>query len=286
MKREKKPEIITGVFDNITNEEYHHGLYEDYIGHSGLVKLLRSPAHYMASLNDIPTPAMEFGQAAHIIMLENPEKRIAVIDMESRRKPFAELAAAKKEEGFECVVIAQEWEQLKAMREVLFNHKIAKNLILQGKSELSGFWVDDMFAGVKCKMRADYWINDSLSVIVDYKTTTDAGREKFNYTTYDFGYDIQGAWYIRGANKLFKPIHPKTYFFLIAQEKEPPYAVNVFQMSDEFIEIGEQKVNRVMTTYWNCIQNPQLFSKAYPDDKLIPLDPPAKALKEYPIKTQ
>jgi len=54
---------------NLPIKDYHAG---EEISHSGIVKLLKSPEHYMQYKNgeDESTPAMEFGSAFHAFTLE------------------------------------------------------------------------------------------------------------------------------------------------------------------------------------------------------------------------
>ncbi|MFA6120877.1 MAG: PD-(D/E)XK nuclease-like domain-containing protein [Sideroxydans sp.] len=61
---------------NLPIKDYHAG---EEISHSGIVKLLKSPEHYLQykSGEDEPTPAMEFGSAFHSFILE-PELFAAV----------------------------------------------------------------------------------------------------------------------------------------------------------------------------------------------------------------
>lgn len=67
-------EIEEKKFLTISNADYHAN--KEWLGHSALLRLLRSPAHYQAYLNEPerdPTPALLFGQAFHTAVLE-PER--------------------------------------------------------------------------------------------------------------------------------------------------------------------------------------------------------------------
>lgn len=281
----KKEEILTGVFDDVTSEEYHNGRFKDYMGHSGLVEILKSPAHFKVFKEGEKkvTQAMEFGTAAHIVMLENPHLRIAVANFDNRKSnAFKEFYDNSMKAGFEVIVLKEEWDNLMRMREVLFKHNIAKNLIMQGKPELTGTWIDPEFGNMKCKIRADYWINDNyVSAVVDYKSCQDATEEKVMYTVDDMGYDIQYWWYSYGAKKLFSPRRPFVNFVFIFQEKTAPFAINVFSLNPDYQAIGEAKTRKAIEIYNQCILDNSLFDKSYPDKDIIELKPPTKLYNKY-----
>lgn len=65
MKLEKEIGLVS-----MPAEDYH--AKKDVVGHSGLVRIQRSPAHYQAYVTNppVPTPAMAFGTAVHAAVLE------------------------------------------------------------------------------------------------------------------------------------------------------------------------------------------------------------------------
>jgi len=295
-RKQKKATIDEGFFPGIPNSDYHGIKYREYIGHSGLVKLLVSPAHFKAyqSEDSKQTPAMEFGSAAHLVMLEDYGKKVAVCDITKRDGSpldyWSEAGRKWKEDmivgGYEAAVLLKDWDTLMDMRKQLFKHPIAKNLVSMGKAEQSGFFMNRRFEGVKCKVRVDFLIDDgSLLAFTDYKTASDASPDAFGKAAYDYGYDIQAAFYREAGEVL---LGRKPHFFFIAQEKEPPYAVAVYCANDfedqakdsVFTEMGSKRVNRAMETYWKCIENPELFNNAYPE-RTLPIIPPVWALKEW-----
>lgn len=77
MKHEREVGLVS-----ISSEDYHRK--KDTVGHSALVKLMRSPAHHQEYVNNppVPTAAMAFGTAVHAAVLEPTlfEQRYAVRD--------------------------------------------------------------------------------------------------------------------------------------------------------------------------------------------------------------
>ena len=119
--------------------------------------------------------------------------------------------------------------------------------LINGEHELSYFWTDED-TGLKCKVRPDS-INHKLKVIVDYKTTDDAETERFMRQAIKLGYDLQASYYLDGV----KANTGEDYIFVfIAQEKKPPYAVNILQADDIFIRSGREVYKAMLQTYKEC----------------------------------
>lgn len=286
---QKMPVIIP----ELSNEYYHGQEFKKFIGHSGLVKLIESPAHFQAyqTKETGPTPAMEFGSAAHLMMLEDPEDRIRVCELKNKQGiPLPKKDAAFyrwkndviENEGAEYALLHSEWKRLKGMKDRLFKHSIVSQILVDGVAEYSGFFIDDMFQDVKGKIRIDYWRKDPR-FIIDYKTAASAKAREFAASAYTYGYDIQASWYVRAM----KLITGEDYRFLfIVQEKEPPYAVNCFICSDDFMALGDYRVNRALNTYWKCVENPQLFNTQVWPEQMIELSPPGYALKENNVSVK
>jgi exodeoxyribonuclease VIII len=135
--------------------------------------------------------------------------------------------------------------------------------------EMSGFW-KSKHHDFDCKLRTDI-INDDIFVIADYKTTTDASPEGFSRHFFNYGYDVQAAWYLQGI----KEIKYQQYeFVIIAQEKEPPYAVGCFRVPEEVLEIGRIKIAWVSQKIEECIAKDKWPS--YPELSLIKVQAWAK----------
>jgi hypothetical protein len=286
---------------DVPNEYYHGAHLKQFIGHSGLVKLVsKTPAHFLAYQQDDsqPTQAMEFGSAAHIFMLEDPKDRVRWCDLKKRNGQYVDRSGEQfskwkdkvlDDEGAEYGIFHHEWKKLEAMKKVLYRHSIAKNLIVNGEPELSAFFMHDKYDGVKCKIRVDFMFEDpKFFAFVDYKTCRDSSPVGFAKAAYEYGYDLQ-AYFYRLGGFILKGRWP--HFFFIAQEKDPPYAVAVYvannfedpSKNSDFTTLGEIRTNKALGIYWKCIQNPNLFNEAYPE-RTLPIVPPNWAYKEWPIE--
>ena len=107
-------------------KRYHE---DKAIGHTGIVKMLKSPAHFREYL-DYPhhqTPAMAFGSAVHSFILE-PErfsKEVAVAEKFDRRTKEGKEAAAKfeAENQGKSLITSEELATLTLIRAVPAPHR-------------------------------------------------------------------------------------------------------------------------------------------------------------------
>lgn len=224
---------------------------------SGLKTMLRSPAHYWEWKNnpvDRRTQAMNFGSAAHAVMVEHNSDLIAVLpECDKRTKAGKELFAAFTAENTDKIIITQEeYETIMAMRQSILCHRWARTMLEKGLPEQSHFW-NDAETGLPCKCRFDR-IYETL--IVDYKTTQDASPHGFQKAAMNFGYHLQAAHYTDSI--------PGAQFVFIAQEKEAPYAVACYQADGEFLAYGRSERARLMSQIAEC-QKTNIWP-GYPDE--------------------
>ena len=225
---------------------------EDYFNHvgisvSGLNLIDKSPAHYQASLQGYKKQSAAFllGSAVHCAVLEPDEfpKRYVLADYDRRTKEGKAKHAEMLDRGLEGLT-AEMYTQVIGMQKSVLSHPLAKILFSNGNAEVSCFHNED---GVHTKARADYLKDDS---IVDLKTTQDASPREFLKSVMNFKYYRQAAWYL---NK-FNHYGPIDSFYFVAVEKEPPYAVAVYQLEDALIERGDVECDRLFRIYKNCLE--------------------------------
>jgi len=223
---------------------------------SGLKMLKRSPEKFKYHQDNPtqPTPAMEFGTAAHMFILEPEEffNHYAVCEDDvDRRSAKWKLFVADNPDKIHLKV--SEYEQLKAMSEALKRQPLASiALDHKGEIEVEKYWKDD---GVDFKCKLDKWI-PHLNMIVDYKTAKDASQAGFIKSAYSLGYHIQCAQYQAAYEK--EGIKPA--FLFIVQEKEAPYLTEVFEPDDRFLAKGIEERNELIKTYKECEENNLWYS--------------------------
>jgi hypothetical protein len=234
------------------------------VGHSGLVRIMRSPAHYREYVANPPepTPAMLFGTAVHTAILEpeNFARDYVVAPKFDRRTKEGKVAAEvwEAENAGKTPLTAEQMEAINKMVESIRAHAGAARLLSNGLAEISGFWVDQE-TGIECKCRPDFMVvaedrPEELVAIIDVKTCTDASIEGFSRAIATLGYDVQAAFYTDGIKALIGRTLP---FYFIAVEKDAPYAVACYKASDEVIEVGRAKYRAALQLLKWCRDNDQ-----------------------------
>lgn len=151
------------------------------------------------------------------------------------------------------IVLSPEvWDQLHAMRDAVHNHPAAHALLtgVPGEAEKSVYW-NDPTTGVLCRCRPDWWRDDD--VLVDLKTTDDASPEGFAKSMANWRYDVQAPYYMDGV-KLSTGRNVKAFVF-VAVEKKPPYAVGVYVLDSDSLELGRAQYQHDLRVYAECLAN-------------------------------
>ena len=236
----------------ISNKEYRE---REGISSSELKKLMKSPAHYK-HYKDNPqedTPALLFGRAAHKYVLETYDfyNEFAVAPICDRRTKEGKATWEQfvADSQGKDVITQEQFEQIDAMRNAMLATPYVSKLI-NGEHEVSYFWTDED-TGLKCKVRPDS-INHKLKIIVDYKTTDNAETEAFMRQAIKYGYDLQAQMYQQGVKA---NLGEEYLFVFIAQEKKPPYAVNILEADESFMASGKRIFREMLNVYKECTES-------------------------------
>ena len=227
-----------GIYD-LSNEEYHE---QNALNKSGLVQLAKSPAHFYEwyhAANEEPTKAMVIGTAIHTAILE-PDKydqSIIIAPQVDRRTKDgkAEWAMFEKEAKGKIILNQDEASAIKGMKESVYNNITAFDLLLEGKPEQSIFFNDPVHQFL-CKVRPDWYTDEGE--VVDIKTCLDAGYDGFSRTIANYKYHWQALFYLNGLTAVTERQHNK--FIFIAIEKEPPYAVAVYEATKDMLQYSRK----------------------------------------------
>jgi exodeoxyribonuclease VIII len=238
----------------------HNMPFPDYLGlhgwsNSALGVILKSPAHYIASLSDprVPTPAMLFGTAVHAAALE-PEafdSKYGVLPAgDGRTKLVKEARAAWMEENPGVIPITPEDGYHAAhMATALREHVRLAPLFKGGQPEVVMEW-EDPITGMPCKGRADLW-SPTHNIILDIKTTQDASPDEFGRSAGKMGYFRQAAFYVDGMYEA-AGLTKRPDFIIAAVEKVPPYAVQVYVLDDNAMAAGRDAYLRALEVARDC----------------------------------
>lgn len=242
-----------GIYPDMTSEEYH-GL--PYASNSRLKHMLRSPAHARAYMDQpqAATAAMTLGSAAHTAVLESnlfDQRYIIAPDCDRRTREgkatWEDFQA--RAEGRE-IIKQSDRDICTQIYGAIYNHEAACGLLnAAGDVELSAI-AEDEPSGALYKIRPDKVIG-GLGTVVDLKTCQDASWDAFTRSIFNLGYHRQAALYLDGLRANGVEV---THFVFVAVEKEAPFGVGVYRLTDEAVEDGRQQVAPLLQTWRWCME--------------------------------
>lgn len=260
--------MMTGIFPDLPHADYHS--MEGYISNSYLSRLNICPA--AAKVPQEETSAMTFGRAFHSFILDGmtafsrdvailPELNLRTNDGKAAKIAFQEANKGK------AIITADDLTAIIEMDKAVKAHPFAKNLIGVGSNEVSIFW-KSQFYELPCKARPDK-IPGSRT-LVDLKKTRDASPWGFGNSILSYGYHRQAAFYLDGM----KAVTGDQYdvFAFIAVEENPPYRVEVYTLSDAYIEEGRSEYKMLMAIEAHCREANDWPN--YTSGDVVELDPP------------
>lgn len=247
----------TGVIPDLPMPDY---LAAKGVSQSMLKLLAKSPSHLKYSVeHPAPsTPDQIIGTITHVAVFELDQlescchvKPGSYQDSKTgdwkkwngNATPCKDWLLAHKDRP---VISQDDYTTVLGIRDSVAVHPAAALALRNGKAEQSLF-VEDPETGLLLKCRSDWMSGNACA---DLKTCLDASPAGFAKTIANYGYDIQGALTLDICKLLDLG---KEHFIFIAAEKEPPYAVGVYQLDEESIEIGRQKYRRLLTHYLQCV---------------------------------
>jgi hypothetical protein len=151
--------------------------------------------------------------------------------------------------GEEFCLKVEEYELVCHLRDSLWKNEDAKFYLENvTKSEISVFWTDDR--GIQKKARPDAWLE--AGAIFDLKTCQDASPRGFKRMVVERRYDLQAAMYLEGMRAAGKAVE---HFAFLAVEKSFPYAVGIYQLSDDRLKRATEDLARLSSEYKACLDS-------------------------------
>lgn len=250
---EKIAPLPPGIYADIPASDYHGELLRDYISKSYLKRLDKCPA--AAKIPQKDTPAMAFGRASHVLLLEGESaffQECAVLPSGINKRTNAgkeEMAAFEAANAGKTLVTADDYMKIAEMRKALQKHPFAPKLLAEGVSEQTVIWLDAE-TGMMCKCRPDRIPSGNKGVLVDLKTCSCAGEYEFGRDVVKYGYDLQAAFYLDGINAATG--NNFDAFCFIAMEKEEPFRTETYMLDAEFIARGRAEYRRLLNIEAEC----------------------------------
>jgi len=234
-----------GKVPYLTNEDYHAN---PAIGSSSVIKLIKkSPLHYKASMDrkEPQTEAMKFGQAFHSAILEVEKFKENYVERPEGMSFVSKEGKSWRDAQTKEILTFDQFADLRGMFASVYGSSLVAPLLSGGDSEQSYFWKDEA-TDLICKCRPDY-LNDMF--MVDLKSTEDASEYGWTSSKFRWKYDIQAQFYMRGL----KACTGIDYDFKwIVVEKAYPYAVAVYEMTNEEKVNADTQIDQALSTIKMC----------------------------------
>ena len=284
---------MRGLVFNLPETEYRA---IDAVSQSVLKNYKTSPAHGRAAEIGEKKFKRHFniGHAGHQAALEPMrfrENTLVIPDempdskgqMKPTNKNMSSFKAWEAANDGKLILSREERDYVVEMMMSVHRHPLVGAYLGRGKSEVSAFaemeatFVDRdtseiITKMVKVKARFD-WLHevDGLEpFILDIKTTADfASKSSFQKTISKFGYQIQAAFYLEIARLCG---YPATCFKIVPVEKEPPFAVALYTISEHAIEIGKREFQKLLSVYAMCQHHQEWYGYSQ-EDLIIDLPP-------------
>jgi hypothetical protein len=249
--------LATGIYDGISNEDYHKG---PGLSSSGVKKLMKSPAHYEVYRQEVElstgndTPAKKMGTALHTAVLEPDhfKDRVVVgLDVDRRSKVNQAIwSQFEAEHAGKVILPAGDYQTVEKVAASVRKHPLVRVLMSEGDAEQSAYCRHE--TGVLLKARGDWW-NGAHEVMLDLKSVggwnTDASLYGFARSAAEYGYVWSAGHYktvYEGAGRPFR------HWFFLAAEKSPPYGVALYELPREAFVVAEKLCRRMYEVYAAC----------------------------------
>lgn len=217
----------------------------------------KTPAHYAAhmagELKREQSRSMLLGTMAHLAVLEPTKLDAAFVE-----KPEGKEGDFRTKEGKEWkakmgntpILDADEARAVRGIRDSIAAHSAARELLAGTQSEVAMFGEHRTGLWIKGRVDALKVESDMNSVIVDVKTTSaGADANTFARQAAQLNYHVSAAWYCHlcGLNGL-----PPARFYWVAVEVAAPYAVAVYEIHPDALDLGMGLMNDALDLICAC----------------------------------
>lgn len=246
-------EITTpGVYD-MSDADYHADpVPGGSLSASGAKTILECPAkyNYRQLAGEERRDYFDFGKAAHARLL-GVGAPIAVLDFDDRRTKAYKEAEAEAYANGHTPLLKRDADVIDQMVAAVRAVPLAAALLDpdRGPVEQSLFWRDLIWRRARLDIFPDP-DTPGRPIIVDYKTTTDASPKGFQKSAANFDYFIQDPWYLDAYRAVTG--RDDAAFVFVVQEKEPPYVVGCYELTDSYRRIGQWRAERAVAIWQHC----------------------------------
>ena len=225
--------------DNMSNAQYHA---TDAIS-SSAVKTVhgKSLAHWKARSNFTATPAMAIGTCVHDMCLEGSQG--VMRGPADRRGNAWKDAFADAEAGGKLLLTAGDYDLARNVADSVLFHPIGQIMAGNDTVNEASFFATDPETGLELKCRPDSYRMSGGGIVYDIKTCQSSLPRDVARDVNTYSYALQAAFYLKVLR--LAGYEAKRFSFVFV-EKTAPYAVNVSELSDDFLQYAEREVDATL----------------------------------------
>lgn len=240
---------MTARILDVTPDEYH--ALPRLSSSVAKVLLTRSPLHARSAIGKKPTKGMDRGSIIHRLVLGKGAE-YEVLQFGDFKTKAAQVARDAARAANKVPVLAEDFEDYCTAAERIRTQLAARNVILDGQSELAIEWTEHTKHGeLTCKGMLDHcWVEHGT--ILDLKITEDAAPSAVERTSENLGYAVQCAAYTRALTALRPDLAGKIGFAFAFCEPDEPHAINLSEPDGVFQQLGTQRWLRAVNTWAQC----------------------------------
>lgn len=224
------------ILEKFNNDEHYYA-DKEYITNSGLKLMLESPTKFhlwrMGKWSYPSSPAFSIGSAVHQLFLEGIDNTVEF----TKRRVGSEWLEFSEQNSDKIILSSKEYHLVHSMIDKLKKVDDVQEIFGDFTPEVPMIMTQN---DIKIKGKADAVRNDWQGVkVIDLKTCK--SLRDFEKSAPWSGYDQQAALY----TKLFDADE----FYFVAIEKDFPYEVGIYKVSDNFMSRGLRKLDSSLEMY-------------------------------------
>lgn len=225
--------------DNMSNAEYHA---TDAIS-SSAVKTVhgKSLAHWKARSNFTATQAMATGTCVHDMVLEDGQG--VMRGPADRRGNAWKDAFADAEAGGKLLLTAGDYDLARNVADSVLFHPVGQIMAGNDTVNEASFFAIDPETGLELKCRPDSYRMSGGGIVYDIKTCQSSLPRDVARDVNTYSYALQAAFYLKVLRLAGYEANRFSFVFV---EKTAPYAVNVSELSDDFLLYAEREVDATL----------------------------------------
>ena len=224
--------------DKMSNAEYHA---TDAISSSDVKAVFgKSLAHWKHRAAFKPTIAMSIGTAVHDFCLEDGENTVRG-GADRRGKQWSDAFAEAEAHGH-LLLTAGDYDLARNVADSVMFHPVGAKMAGPDTVNEASFFAKCKLTGLDIKCRPDSY-DEKSRVIFDIKTCQSSAPKDVEADIRKYNYALQASYYMYVMQNAG---YKADRFCFVFVEKTAPYAVNVCELTKEYIEWADAMMHKAL----------------------------------------